>query len=47
MPGLVSAEGLISFLSEPDTDLRVFALKSLDEQVDSLWVEIAPSVGQL
>ncbi|KAI5289843.1 proteasome regulatory particle base subunit [Ascosphaera aggregata] len=47
MPGLVSAEGLISFLSEPDTDLRVFALKLLDEQVDSLWVEIAPSVGQL
>lgn len=47
MVGLVSAVGLIGFLSEPDPELRVFALKQLDAQVDLLWTEIAGSVGQM
>ncbi|EAS30093.2 26S proteasome regulatory subunit Rpn2 [Coccidioides immitis RS] len=47
MVGLVSAAGLVGFLSEPDTELKVFALKTLDTQVDSLWSEIAGSVGQI
>ncbi|KAL9625002.1 MAG: hypothetical protein Q9160_000731 [Pyrenula sp. 1 TL-2023] len=47
MVGLVSAAGLIGFLSEPDPELRVFALKQLDAQVDLLWTEIAGSVGQI
>jgi hypothetical protein len=47
MVGLVSAAGLVGFLSEPDTELKVFALKTLDNQVDSLWTEIAGSVGQM
>ncbi|EEP77876.1 hypothetical protein UREG_02725 [Uncinocarpus reesii 1704] len=47
MVGLVSAAGLVGFLSEPDTELKVFALKTLDAQVDSLWSEIAGSVGQI
>ncbi|KAL9107824.1 MAG: hypothetical protein Q9227_007339 [Pyrenula ochraceoflavens] len=47
MVGLVSAAGLIGFLSEPDPELRVFALKQLDAQVDLLWTEIADSVSQI
>ena len=47
MVGFVSAAGLIGFLSEPDTDLKSFALKQLDAQVDLLWTEIANSVGQM
>ncbi len=34
-------------LSEPDSELRVFALKQLDYQVDLLWTEIANSISQM
>jgi 26S proteasome regulatory subunit N2 len=47
MVGLISAVGLIGFLSEPDLELRVFALKQLDRQVDLLWTEIANSISQM
>ena len=47
MVGLISAAGLVGFLSEPDPELKVFALKQLDSQVDLLWTEIANSVGQM
>jgi 26S proteasome regulatory subunit N2 len=47
MVGLVSAAGLVGYLSEPDPELKVFALKQLDSQVDLLWTEIANSVGQM
>jgi hypothetical protein len=47
MVGLVSAAGLVGFLSEPDPELRSFALKQLDSQVDLLWTELANSVGQM
>ena len=39
--------GLVGFLSEPDPELRSFALKQLDGQVDLLWTEIANSVGEM
>lgn len=47
MVGLVSAAGLVGFLSEPDPELKVYALKTLNSQVDLLWTEIAGSVGQV
>lgn len=47
MVGLISAAGLIGFLAEPDPELRVFALKQLDTQVDLLWTEIANSISQM
>ncbi len=47
MVGLVSAAGLVGLLSEPDPELRSFALKQLDGQVDLLWTEIANSVGEM
>ncbi|KLJ10690.1 26S proteasome regulatory subunit N2 [Blastomyces silverae] len=47
MVGLVSADGLVGFLSEPDPELKIFALKALDAQVDLLWTEIADSIDQI
>ncbi|KAK2752611.1 proteasome regulatory particle base subunit [Onygenales sp. PD_40] len=47
MVGLVSAAGLVGFLSEPDPELKIFALKTLDAQVDLLWTEIAGSIDQI
>ncbi|KAH0538270.1 hypothetical protein FGG08_005141 [Glutinoglossum americanum] len=47
MVGLTSAAGLVGFLSEPDPELRVFALRKLDEEIDLLWAEVADSVGTI
>ncbi|KAL8816037.1 MAG: hypothetical protein Q9223_004895 [Gallowayella weberi] len=47
MPGLSSAAGIVGFLSEPEPELQVFALQVLNEQIDSLWTEVAGSVGDI
>ncbi|KAL9016314.1 MAG: hypothetical protein Q9185_006327 [Variospora sp. 1 TL-2023] len=47
MPGLTSAAGVVGLLSEPEPELQVFALKVLNEQIDSLWTEVANSVGDI
>ncbi|KAL8969671.1 MAG: hypothetical protein Q9183_001888 [Haloplaca sp. 2 TL-2023] len=47
MPGLTSAAGAVSFLAEPEPELQVFALKVLNEEIDSLWTEVAGSVGDV
>ncbi|KAB8275739.1 armadillo-type protein [Aspergillus minisclerotigenes] len=47
MVGLASAAGLVGFLSEPDPELRVFALKTLDSQIDLLWTEVVDAVPQI
>ncbi|KAJ5681844.1 uncharacterized protein N7477_001784 [Penicillium maclennaniae] len=47
MVGLVSAAGLVGFLSEPDPELKVFALKSLDSQIDTLWTEVVNAVPEI
>ncbi|OJJ89251.1 proteasome regulatory particle base subunit RPN2 [Aspergillus glaucus CBS 516.65] len=47
MVGLASAAGLVGFLSEPDAELRVFALKTLDSQIDLLWTEVVDAVPQI
>lgn len=47
MPGLVSAEGILSFLDEEETELKVFALKTLNEDIDTVWTEVAGALSQL
>ncbi|KAI4183497.1 MAG: hypothetical protein LQ346_006311 [Caloplaca aetnensis] len=47
MPGLTSAAGVVGFLSEPEPELQVFALKVLNEEIDSLWTEVAGCVGDI
>ena len=45
MVGLTSAAGVVGFLSEPDAELQIFALRRLNEEIDSLWTEVVGSVG--
>ena len=47
MVGLTSAAGVVAFLSEPDHELQLFALRKLNEEIDSLWTEVAGSVGEI
>jgi 26S proteasome regulatory subunit N2 len=47
MVGLTSAVGVVGFLSEPDTDLQIFALQKLNEQIDSLWTEVAGAINEI
>ncbi|KAL1966426.1 hypothetical protein VTN77DRAFT_4568 [Rasamsonia byssochlamydoides] len=47
MVGLTTAAGLVGFLSEPDPELRVFALKTLDAEVDVLWPDIVDAIPQI
>lgn len=47
MVGLISAAGLVGFLSEPDPELKVFALKALDSQIDHLWTEVVNSLPEM
>ena len=47
MVGLTSATGLVGFLSEPDSELQIFALRKLNEEIDSLWTEVVGSVGEV
>ena len=47
MVGIASAAGLVGFLSESDPQLRVFALKTLDAQIDLLWIEVVDAIPQM
>ena len=47
MVGLTSAVGVVGFLSEPDPELQIFALRKLNEEIDSLWTEVVGSVGEV
>lgn len=47
MVGLTSAAGVVGFLSEPDAELQIFALRKLNEDIDSLWTEVVGSVGEV
>lgn len=47
MVGLASAAGLVGFLSESDPELKVFALQTLNAQIDLLWTEVVDSVPQM
>ena len=47
MVGLTSAAGIVGFLLEPDPELQIFALRKLNEEIDSLWTEVAGSVGEI
>ncbi len=47
MVGLASAAGVVGFLSEPDRELQIFALRKLNEEIDSLWTEVVASIGEV
>jgi 26S proteasome regulatory subunit N2 len=47
MPGLVSATGVLAFLAEEEPELRVFALQTLNDDIDTVWTEVAGALSQM
>uniref|UniRef100_A0A023GMA3 26S proteasome non-ATPase regulatory subunit 1 n=1 Tax=Amblyomma triste TaxID=251400 RepID=A0A023GMA3_AMBTT len=44
---ITSAAGIISLLEENQTELKVFALKKLDDIVDEFWAEISEAIEKI
>ncbi|KAI5458240.1 armadillo-type protein [Mariannaea sp. PMI_226] len=47
MPGLVSATGVLAFLNDPEPELKVFALQTLNDDIDTVWTEVAAALIQI
>jgi 26S proteasome regulatory subunit N2 len=48
MPGLLtSAQGILAFLDEDELELKVFALQTLNDDIDTVWTEVAGSLSQM
>lgn len=47
MPGLVSATGVLAFLAEEEPELKVFALQTLNDDIDTVWTEVASALSQM
>jgi len=47
MPGLISAVGVLAFLADEEPELQVYALKTLNENVDTVWTEVADNLSQM
>ncbi len=47
MPGLVSATGVLGFLADEEPELKVFALKTLNDDIDTVWTEVAGSLSNM
>ncbi|KYK57650.1 Armadillo-type fold protein [Drechmeria coniospora] len=47
MPGLVSATGVLAFLADEEPELKVFALQTLNDDIDTVWTEVAGSLSQI
>lgn len=44
---VTSSAGIISLLDEPMPELKIFALKKLDDIVDEFWPEISDAVEKM
>jgi 26S proteasome regulatory subunit N2 len=47
MPGLVSATGVLAFLADEEPELKVFALQTLNDDIDTVWTEVANALSQM
>ncbi|KAL2128707.1 hypothetical protein VTI74DRAFT_8816 [Chaetomium olivicolor] len=47
MPGLVSATGVLGFLADEEPELKVFALRTLNDDIDTVWTEVAGALSQI
>ncbi|KAI0473423.1 26S proteasome regulatory subunit rpn2 [Xylariaceae sp. FL0804] len=45
MPGLVTATGVLAFLADEEPELKVFALQTLNDDIDTVWFEVAGALG--
>ncbi|KAK3385414.1 armadillo-type protein [Podospora didyma] len=47
MPGLVTATGVLAFLADEEPELKVFALKTLNDDIDTVWTEVAGALSDI
>lgn len=47
MPGLVTATGVLGFLADEEPELKVFALQTLNDDLDTVWTEVAGALSQM
>ncbi|KAI1262768.1 26S proteasome regulatory subunit rpn2 [Xylariaceae sp. FL1019] len=47
MTTLVTATGVLAFLADDEVELKVFALQTLNEDIDTVWFEVAPAVTDI
>ncbi|CAM1508568.1 Fc.00g054160.m01.CDS01 [Cosmosporella sp. VM-42] len=47
MPALVSATGVLAFLADEEPELKVFALQTLNDDIDTVWTEVAGALSQI
>jgi len=47
MPGIVSATGVLAFLTDEEPELKVFALQTLNDDIDTVWTEVAGALSQM
>lgn len=47
MPGLVSATGVLAFLADEEPELRIFALQTLNDDIDTVWTEVAGALSEM
>ncbi|GAB0137973.1 proteasome regulatory particle base subunit [Epichloe bromicola] len=47
MPGLISATGVLAFLADEEPELKIFALQTLNDDIDTVWTEVASSLSQI
>ena len=48
MPGgLTSATGILAFLADEEPELKIFALQTLNDDIDTVWTEVAGALSQM
>jgi len=47
MPGLDTPTGVLGFLADEEPELRVFALQTLNDDIDTVWTEVAGSLPEM
>ena len=47
MTGLGKATGVLAFLADEELELKVFALKTLNDDIDTVWTEVAGTLSQM
>ena len=47
MPGLIFATGVLAFLADEEPELKVYALQTLNDDVDTVWTEVAGSLSEM
>ncbi|KAI1823305.1 26S proteasome regulatory subunit rpn2 [Xylaria intraflava] len=47
MSSLVTATGVLALLADEEVELKIFALQTLNDDIDTVWFEVAPIVTEI